>query len=335
MRDTPPPGDNHAPADSVANSLVVCVAIVTYRRANELAGLLDALLTIERPADCSLHLIIVDNDADGSAAAVVRGFMERGTEPTRYVIEPQRGIPFARNRCMAEAMAGNADVLVFIDDDELPSHQWLARLVDHYRTKGHQLVGGPVAMRAEPTGALAWSQSLVFSSIVAWANRKARRSNRRAERGSPVTVVTNNWLCDLNFISDKKLAFRTDYAASGGSDAVFFRDAVAKGIRHGWCPDAVVYDRLPRQRISLAYQFCRARAQSTNNFHMRHPAIDPPQRLRTIAVAIVRIAIGVIGIVLPVNGAASLVMGVRSIGWGVGRFDALAGKRSRFYNLSG
>src|SRR5581483_6754675 len=176
--------------------------------------------TIERPSNCSLHLVIVDNDPDRSAEAVVRGFMERLTEPTRYVIEPQRGIPFARNRCVAEAMDGNADVLVFIDDDELPSRHWLARLVDHYRTRDCQLMGGPVAMRAEPDGALAWRQRLVLSSIVAWANRKARRSNRKAERGSPVTVVTNNWLCDLRFIADNQLRFRTDYAASGGSDTV-------------------------------------------------------------------------------------------------------------------
>jgi glycosyltransferase involved in cell wall biosynthesis len=328
MRYAPPPPDNR----SVTDDLVVCVAIVTYRRANALREVLGALLTIERPANCSLHILIVDNDPNRSAEAVVKGFSQNATWPTDYLVEPRRGIPFARNRCLAEAVGVNADALVFIDDDELPSPQWLARLVGHYRTTGCQLIGGPVAMQAEPNGALSLWQRAVFASIVAWVNRKARRSKRKADRGSPITVVTNNWLCDFRFISDKKLRFRTDHAASGGSDAVFFREAVAKGVRHGWCPDAVVYDRLPVQRVSLAYQFRRARAQSTNNFHMRHPATDAPQRSRTIAIAILRITLGALGIVLPIYGAASLVMGVRSIGWGFGRFDGLAGRRSDFYS---
>jgi len=328
MRHSPPPRDSHP----VTDYLVVCVAIVTYRRANPLREVLEALLTIERPANCGLHILIVDNDPNRSAEEVVRGFSQTAPWPTGYLVEPRRGIPFARNRCLAKAEGVNADALVFIDDDELPSPQWLARLVEHYRTTGCQLIGGPVAMRAEPQGALSLWQRLVFASIVAWVNRKARRSKWRADRGSPVTVVTNNWLCDLRFISDKKLRFRTDHPASGGSDAAFFREAVAKGVRHGWCPDAVVYDRLPAQRVSLAYQFHRARAQSTNNFHMRHPATDGPQRPRTIAIAILRITLGALGIVFPIHGAASLVMGVRSIGWGFGRFDALAGKRSEFYS---
>ena len=331
MRDAPLLRDSL----SATNHLVICVAIVTYRRANALRELLEGLLAIERPANCSLHILIVDNDPDGSAEAVFRGFVQRATGPASYLVEPQRGIPFARNRSVAEAVRVNADALVFIDDDELPSPQWLARLVDHYRTTGCQLIGGPVAMRAEPNNASSPWQRLVFASIVAWVNRKARRSKRRADRGGPVSVVTNNWLCDLRVISDKKMRFRTDHAASGGSDAVFFREAVANGVRHGWCPDAVVYDRLPAERISLAYQFRRARAQSTNNFHMRHPEKDGPRRLRTIAIAILRIAIGALGIVVPVHGAASLVMGVRSIGWGFGRFDAVAGKRSEFYTLGG
>jgi hypothetical protein len=40
-------------------------------------------------------------------------------------------------------------------------------------------------------------------------------------------------------------------------------------------------------------------------------------------------------VIIPVSGAASLVLGVRSIGWGFGRFDALAGTRSEFYNRGG
>jgi hypothetical protein len=68
---------------------------------------------------------------------------------------------------------------------------------------------------------------------------------------------------------------------------------------------------------------------------MRHPDVDGAQRRRTIAIGVLRIVMGALGIVIPLSGAASLVLGVRSIGWGFGRFDALAGKRSEFYSRSG
>ena len=95
-----------------------------------------------------------------------------------------------------------------------------------------------------------------------------------------MTVVTDNWLGDLRFIVENGIEFRADLAASGGSDTAFFREAVAKGVRHGWCADAIVYDRLPARRISLAYQFRRAQGESTNHFHVRHPEVDARQRLR-------------------------------------------------------
>jgi succinoglycan biosynthesis protein ExoM len=318
-----------------ARPLFVCLAIATHRRPRPLAEVLAAVLSIEIPPDCRLHIVVTDNDPGRSGETIFKSFSAKATMPVSYVVEPQPGIPHARNRCLREAERLDADLLVFIDDDETPAPDWLARLVAHHRKTGGQLIGGPVAMRAETAANLSPWQKLVLKSMIAWAARKARRARREADRGREVTVVTNNWLGDLRFIRENGLSFSANFAASGGSDTAFFREAVAKGIRHGWCADAIVYDRIPAERISLLYQFRRARAQSINHFHMRHPDVDNVQRLKSFAVAIARIAIGAVGLVIPVSGAASLVLGVRSMGWGFGRLDALAGKRSEFYSRGG
>ena len=225
--------------------LSVCLAVATYRRPKPLAEALNAFLTVERPADCGLHVVVVDNDPDRSAEAAFRAFAEKARLPATYLVEAERGIPHARNRCLAEAGKLMADILVFIDDDETPSPQWLVRLVDHYRSTGCQLIGGPVAVRAKSDAVLSAWQKTVLRSIVAWAERKARKAEIKTRRGKRVTVVTNNWLGDLRFIAENRIAFRADLAASGGSDTAFFREAVAKGASHGWCPEAIVYDRLP------------------------------------------------------------------------------------------
>src|SRR6478735_3338176 len=111
-----------------AGPLSVCLAVATFRRPQPLSEALDAFLAVERPAECGLHVLVVDNDPDRSAEAVFCAFAKKAGLPATYLVEAERGIPHARNRCLAEASRLMADILVFIDDDETPSRQWLVRL---------------------------------------------------------------------------------------------------------------------------------------------------------------------------------------------------------------
>src|SRR5690349_17810399 len=133
----------------LARPLLVCLAIATHRRPRALAEALGALLSIEIPTDCRLHVIVTDNDPARSGETIFRSFAGKATMPASYIVEPLAGIPHARNRCLSEAQGLDADLLVFIDDDETPSPDWLARLVAYHRKTGDQLIGGPVAIRAE------------------------------------------------------------------------------------------------------------------------------------------------------------------------------------------
>lgn len=313
-------------------ALSICLAIVTRGRPQSLGELLQALLQIARPAESQLHFLVIDNDPKRSAETVFGEFAAKAVEPASYHVEVLHGIPLARNRALGEAAKLKADVLVFIDDDEIPALDWLANLVAHYRKTGRELIGGPVSMKTDPHLPLTAWQRVVYRSTVSWVNRKARKANSYSALGQVVTVVTNNWLGDMRFIAANDLRFEPGFAASGSSDTAFFRAAMQRGARHGWCPEAIVYDQPPLGRLSLRYQFRRARAQSINHFHQRHPDAGTAMRIRTAGVAVIRIVLGSAGMIIPFSGAASLVRGIRSIGWGVGRFDALAGKRSEFYS---
>ena len=69
------------------------------------------------------RFVVVDNDADESSRAVVTA--AKLPWPVVYVVEPERGIPFARNRAVREA--ADSDFVVFIDDDEIPEPGMAAR----------------------------------------------------------------------------------------------------------------------------------------------------------------------------------------------------------------
>ena len=108
--------------------------------------------------------------------------------------------------------------------------------------------------------------------------------------------------------------------------------AVARGCKIAWCPDAFVYETVTPDRLSLRYQFRRGASQSITHFHMKHESIAPVVAVFIVVNAIARFILGCLLFVLPLYGTASLVMAVRSLGWAVGRIQALLGVQSKLYD---
>ena len=73
-----------------------------------------------------IEIVVVDNDAAGSARTTVDQYRERVTAyPIHYDIQPARNIALTRNRTVELA---TAEWLAFIDDDERAPHRWLSQL---------------------------------------------------------------------------------------------------------------------------------------------------------------------------------------------------------------
>ena len=100
----------------------VLIAVLTYRRPDDLAALLPQLIQQASGAGRDTSVLVVDNDPAASARAACTGYHPA----VRYVHEPRPGIAAARSRALREA--GRHDVLIFIDDDERPSGPWLRSL---------------------------------------------------------------------------------------------------------------------------------------------------------------------------------------------------------------
>jgi succinoglycan biosynthesis protein ExoM len=309
--------------------LRVAVSALTYRRPDLLPRLLTGLARLEVPPGCELLVIIVDNDPDGSAQTQV--IADGMPWPVRYAHEPRRGIPVARNRAMAEAKAAGADLLCFVDDDEVPDADWLARLVATWRRTGAHLIGGPVEVLDAPAGATPW-QRFVNASLAARMRRKNRRTAAAAATGGRFTVVTNNWLGELAWLVGQDLAFDETLLVTGGSDTRFHADAKRSGARTAWAADAVVREAMPLDRLTLRYQMKRGAMQSMQNFRLAAPRITLRVVAETTLMAPLRLLSGVLLLVIPIYGLASPVVAVRSIGWAIGRVAALFGARSALYS---
>ena len=73
-----------------------------------------------------MRVVVIDNDAAGSAAVACDALRQAYPCELVYAIEPEPGIVFARNRALE--LAKDDDFIAFIDDDEVPAEDWLAEL---------------------------------------------------------------------------------------------------------------------------------------------------------------------------------------------------------------
>lgn len=216
----------------------IAVIAITYRRHDGLVKLLSAL---EKQQSLSipfrLTAIIVDNDSAGSAAASVEPFRSSTTLSINYIVEPTQGIPFARNAGLA-AVPDDAEFFCFIDDDEWPEPNWIAELLNTQHATGADCVLGAV-IPVYPESAPAWLvKSKVFDS---W---------HFADQQVLKEAASNNVMISNIFFRQTKLLFEVRMKMTGGTDYLFFKQAVALGMRIVWSAAAPVYEDIPKSRMT-------------------------------------------------------------------------------------
>jgi cellulose synthase/poly-beta-1,6-N-acetylglucosamine synthase-like glycosyltransferase len=286
----------------------VQVAMLTYRRPNDLPEAVRAVVGQLDELDGDASLLVVDNDPDASA---IRTAAEYDSARVRFVHEPEPGIPAGRNRALDES--GDADALVFIDDDERPQPGWLRELVATWARTGAAAVAGPV-ISTFPTEPEPWiAQGRFFE-------------RRRPPTGTEITVAaTNNLLLDLHQMRAFGLCFDRALGMTGSDDTMLTRQIHRHGGRMVWCDEARVVDVVPPSRLNRRWVLQKA-FRTGNSWSLvalkleERPLARLGQRLRLTSQGLVRIAGGTAGFVVGVvtRSIGTRARGVRTLVRGTG-----------------
>jgi succinoglycan biosynthesis protein ExoM len=219
------------------------VCINTYRRSDRLGGLLEDLT---RQSLAASEVIVVDNDAAGSARPVVEERRRLGAPfALQYDIQTVRNIALTRNRTVQ--LAGG-DWIAFVDDDERASEHWLQRLVDAARTYSADAVLGPVVPE-------------VPAHAPAWIRRGRFYDFPRMPSGTPVPLNRmrfGNVLLRGDLLRAEPGPFDPAYGLSTGEDADLLIRLVRKSARVVWCDEAIVTEPIEARRLTLRWLSQRA-----------------------------------------------------------------------------
>jgi succinoglycan biosynthesis protein ExoM len=217
----------------------VAVCIATFKRAEGLERLLVSLLD-QKGADGKFGLIVVDNDASASAQSVVDRFSNHGI-PIIYAVEPEPGIPAARNRSVALARSEAASALAFIDDDEVASPYWVSTMYARLQISGADAISGPVEP-IFPTQAPKWA-------------RESRLYHRSTflDGASIDYASTANSMIRTSAIAGVKRPFSPAFRFTGGSDTHLYQSIRARGGSIIWEPAGLVYEHVPNTRLSMSW----------------------------------------------------------------------------------
>ena len=221
----------------------ISVCIATYRRPDRLAALLDDLVVQQLLPD---QVVVVDNDAAGSARGVVERRRHAGTPfEIVYGVQTEQNISLTRNRTV-ELAAG--EWLAFIDDDERAPPDWLKLLAE-------------ATERFAADGALGPVEPVVPPEAPEWIRRGGFYRWARFKTG---TVVPLNKLRFGNvmlrgaLLRERTAPFDRAYGLTGGEDGELLGRLVHLGARIVWCDEALVHEPVEASRLSLRWLLLRS-----------------------------------------------------------------------------
>lgn len=303
----------------------VVLSALTYHRREGLDKLLRGIARIERPAGLTFEVLIIDNSHNGGAESQVAGWARNFPFPLSYQHCPKRGLSPARNAALIAACGRQADALGFIDDDEVPSPQWLQAHLEALEMADVSVGTVEATFDVPPP---AWLKRGRFLDVSGYSRHQRLRFGN-----------TSNVLMRLLPVVQNGLYFDDSFALTGGEDTHFFHKLMASGSAIVFADDAKVEEGIVASRARLSWLWTRWRRTGQTNGQIRLKDGDSlANRCACVAGGLLRIGVGIamaLGTApMALLGRGDLpAKGLRIAARGIGFVDCAVGYRTEEYRF--
>lgn len=241
--------------NQATSSQAISVGVITHKgRFESFAAFLDLLATpllvFEEWSGQAVELLIINNSGPDHADVLKNILLTSSIGEkcsVRQIDSPKNNIATGRNMVLDSS---KYRYIAFIDDDEIPTKQWLIELAKVMFEHNCAAVSGPVhAQYPEGTSKLLKSIDL-HNTIDKFDGDDLRYTG------------TGNVLIDKEKILD--LRFDEKYGRTGGSDTDFFLRLTDTYERILWAEKAALSEKIPADRASFRYFLNRCISQGRN-----------------------------------------------------------------------
>ncbi len=254
---------------------MITFAFCTYRRGDRLEKLVAAMRAQSSPV--SFEILAVNNNSPDDTLAILERIATQPGAPLRVVTETTQGIVAARNRAVAESLS--SDMLVFIDDDELPHSGLLEAAWDAIHREGARCAGGRVHVDFGKQIRPRWLGDELLGFLA-----EVDHGNSSFWIKEPTTPVwTANVAYDMALFREHPgLRFDARYsrkgtAIGGGEDVIMFQTLLSMGVPMRYRPDMAVDHFVEGWRLNRLY-FLRLHYQ----FGVQQGLYELPNYSRTL-----------------------------------------------------
>lgn len=227
------------------------VAFCTFKRADRLKSLVAALRAQSCPVP--FEILAINNNSPDNTLEVLAYLQRQPGAPLRIATETAPGIVPARNRALTETL--DRDILVFIDDDELPQPGLLDAAYDAIVNEGAECAGGRVEMDFSTIDRPAW----LGDDLLGFLAAVDHGSEAFWIKSSETPIWTANVAYDMRlFRNDPALRFdqrfnRAGESVGGGEDAMMLSTLLTQSAKIRYRPDMAVWHAVDPWKLKRSY----------------------------------------------------------------------------------
>lgn len=268
----------------------------------------------------SINVIIVDNDIERSAETKVNELINRGFEKFRlkYYSYAVKGLANVRNELINRALELLPGYIVFIDDDEYVSVNWLNELIKTITSNNADLTMGPVI------GAFEKEMPAYVST---WFERPEHKDGEKLD-----FIRSGNLAINADSLIKFQTRFDPRFNSTGSEDTYFGTQLMKKGATIYWAADAIAYETIPSSRANINWLLKRKFRVANTFTYMLKLEKQYPKVLKKALVSIFYIVLGVCACVLVVLPIEKRYWGPLKIAEGMGGFSGLINFSYSEYN---
>lgn len=231
----------------------ISVVMCTYNRADLLEA---SIRSVEQQVfpKSNFEIIVVDNNSTDGTKEIVANLVRSSSVPLRYIFEPEQGLSHARNTGIRNA---HGEIVVFVDDDVEVAENWLAELVVEFLNPNVVCVGGPV----RPIW-LAERPEWLTDQWTGWLTlHEYEWAKETRELTGPCYPVGAN-IAFRRDVFDKVGYFSSELGRVGNcllsnEESRLCTAIEEAGLKIRLAPEAIVYHKIPAERLNKQFFFKR------------------------------------------------------------------------------